>query len=73
MFFRIGLTTSQSRINYADFLNAFEDGRKSSYGQQPQDIKIEEYRKLSPEQAEKRLKQKLQANIDDVTKVWTLS
>uniref|UniRef100_A0A2C9KUP1 EF-hand domain-containing protein n=1 Tax=Biomphalaria glabrata TaxID=6526 RepID=A0A2C9KUP1_BIOGL len=65
---RIGLSTSQSQINYADFLKAFEDGRKSSYGTQPQDIRIEEYNKLNPEDAEKKFKQKLQANAEDVLK-----
>ncbi|KAH9512262.1 hypothetical protein Btru_041326 [Bulinus truncatus] len=65
---RIGLSTSQSQISYAEFLRAFEDGRKSSYGSQPQDIRIEEYHKLSPENAEKKLRQKLQANIEDIMK-----
>lgn len=65
---RIGLVTDKSRINYSDFLNAFEDGRKSSYGRQPQDIKIEEFQNLAPTEAEKKLRKKLYANIDDVTK-----
>ena len=66
---RIGLPTDKSRINYAEFLEAFEDGRKSSYGRQPRDIRIDEYRKLNPEEAEKKLKERLEANVDDVTKV----
>ncbi|RUS70512.1 hypothetical protein EGW08_021724 [Elysia chlorotica] len=65
---RIGLVTDKSKINYADFLNAFEDGRKSSYGRQPKDIKIEEFQNLAPLEAEKKLRKKLAANIDDVTK-----
>ncbi|CAL1541366.1 unnamed protein product [Lymnaea stagnalis] len=65
---RIGLGTSKSRINYEDFLNAFEDGRKSSYGNQLQDLSIEAYHKLTPEEAEKKLKHKLKKNIEDITK-----
>ncbi|ESO84984.1 hypothetical protein LOTGIDRAFT_236027 [Lottia gigantea] len=55
---RIGLHTNQSKLNYEDFLKAFEEGRKSSYGTR----KTEEFNfvgednsNLSPEDAEDKL------------------
>ena len=69
---RIGLHTDKSRLNYSQFLAAFEDGRKSSYGRRPGEVRIEEYGNLSPEQAEEKLRVKLEKNIDDVTRVRRL-
>ena len=69
---RIGLHTDKSRLNYSQFLAAFEDGRKSSYGRRPGEVRIEEYSNLSPEQAEEKLRLKLEKNIDDVTRVRRL-
>lgn len=69
VFFRIGLPSDRSRIDYNEFLKAFEDGRKSSYGRQPRDIRIEEFHKLSPEEAEKKLKKRVENNFDDIMKV----
>lgn len=66
---RIGLPSDRSRIDYNDFLRAFEDGRKSSYGRQPVDIRLEEFQKLSPEEAEKKLRSRVERNIDDIMKV----
>ena len=66
---RIGLHTDKSRLNYSQFLSAFEDGRKSSYGRRPGEVRIEEYADLSPEEAENKLRIKLEKNIDDVTRV----
>lgn len=57
------------RINYAEFLQAFEDGRKSSYSDQDHDIKFEKYEKLNLEDAEMKLKAKLKTSVDDVVKV----
>ncbi|XP_076466442.1 EF-hand calcium-binding domain-containing protein 6-like [Babylonia areolata] len=65
----IGLHTDKSRLNYRQFLAAFEDGRKSSYGHRPTEVRIEEYANLSGEEAESKLKQKLEKNIDDVTRM----
>ena len=61
--------TDKSRLNYGQFLAAFEDGRKSSYGRRPAEVRIEEYSDISPEEADQKLRSKLEKNIDDVTRV----
>lgn len=65
---KIGLLTDKSRLNYNQFLAAFEDGRKSSYGRRPQEVRIEVYSDLSADEAEVKLRQKLEKNVDDITK-----
>ncbi|XP_070189620.1 EF-hand calcium-binding domain-containing protein 6-like [Littorina saxatilis] len=64
----IGLRTDKARLNYSQFLAAFEDGRKSSYGRRPAEVRIEEYTELTAEDAENKLRQKLEKNIDDVSR-----
>ncbi|KAK7503096.1 hypothetical protein BaRGS_00005722 [Batillaria attramentaria] len=64
----IGLYTDKSRLNYDQFLAAFEDGRKSSYGRRLRDVCIEEYSDISADEAEAKLRQKLERNIDDITR-----
>ncbi|KAL8588470.1 hypothetical protein ACOMHN_054049 [Nucella lapillus] len=64
----IGMHTDKTRLNYKQFLAAFEDGRKSSYGRRPTEVRVEEYVDVTPEEAESKLKQKLEKNIDDVTR-----
>ena len=64
--------TDKSRLNYSQFLAAFEDGRKSSYGNRPTEVRIEEYPDMSPDQAEDKLRVKLVKNIDDITRVGCL-
>ena len=61
--------TDKTRLNYSQFLAAFEDGRKSSYGHRPTEVRIEEYSEITPEEAENKLRAKLQKNVDDVTRV----
>nr|KAG5711061.1 hypothetical protein BaRGS_013795 [Batillaria attramentaria] len=65
---KIGLYTDKSRLNYDQFLAAFEDGRKSSYGRRLRDVCIEEYSDISADEAEAKLRQKLERNIDDITR-----
>lgn len=65
----IGLRTDKSRLNYSQFLAAFEDGRKSSYGHRPTEVRIEEYTDLTPEQAEGKLRARVTKNIDDITRM----
>lgn len=66
---RIGMRTEKTRLNYEQFLHAFEEGRKSSYGQRPQAVHTEQYPELSPEEAEKKLRMKIEKNIDDIIRV----
>lgn len=65
--------TDKTRLNYSQFLQAFEDGRKSSYGQRPPEVQIEVYAEMSPDAAENKLRMKLEKNIDDITRVNILS
>lgn len=54
---KVGLTTRKSRLNYDQFLAAFEEGRKSSYGHRKADVQIEEQPYLSNQEAEHRLRE----------------
>ncbi|KAK6168917.1 hypothetical protein SNE40_020073 [Patella caerulea] len=58
---RMGLQTNQSRLNYDDFLRAFEEGRKSSYGRRKREFTLstEDYSHLLPQQAEDKLRQNI--------------
>lgn len=69
MLYRIGLTTRGSRLNYEDFLRAFEDGRKSSYGHRKEDVIIEEHQGLKPQEAENRLRDVVAAQSDLIGRV----
>ncbi|VDI45640.1 Hypothetical predicted protein [Mytilus galloprovincialis] len=60
----IGLRTNRSRLNYEEFLHAFEDGRKSSYGNRPTKIDIVENHGLSPQDAENRVRETVAQQTD---------
>ena len=73
----MGLTTSRSKLNYEQFLHAFEEGRKSSYGPRKQDVKIEEQPELTPQEAEHRLRELVGSQVEILARVssviWALS
>ncbi|XP_053398276.1 EF-hand calcium-binding domain-containing protein 6-like [Mercenaria mercenaria] len=61
---RCGLTTRKSRLNYEQFLAAFEEGRKSSYGQRKGDVQIEEQPNLTNQEAEHRLRELVASQVE---------
>ena len=67
--FRMGLTTSRSKLNYEQFLHAFEEGRKSSYGPRKPDVKIEEQPDLTPQEAEHRLRELVGSQVEVLERV----
>ena len=69
VFFRIGLGTSRSKLNYKQFLHAFEEGRKSSYGPRKQDVRIEEQPDLNPQEAEHRLRELVGSQVEILERV----
>lgn len=69
IFCRIGLRTNRSRLNYEEFLHAFEDGRKSSYGNRPTKIDIVENHGLSPQDAENRVRETVAQQTDVLGRV----
>ena len=73
----MGLTTSRSKLNYEQFLHAFEEGRKSSYGPRKQDVKIEEQPELTPQEAEHRLRELVGSQVEILERVssviWAMS
>ena len=68
-FFRLGLGTSRSKLNYKQFLHAFEEGRKSSYGPRKQDVRIEEQPDLNPQEAEHRLRELVGSQVEVLERV----
>ncbi|KAK3098848.1 hypothetical protein FSP39_023679 [Pinctada imbricata] len=62
---KIGLGTVGSRMNYEEFLRAFEDGRKDHYRRKGPDVTIQEFQGLTPQEAENRLREVV-ANQADV-------
>ena len=60
----IGLRTNKSRLNYEEFLHAFEDGRKSSYGHRATKIDIVEHHGLSAQEAEIRIREHVAQQTD---------
>ncbi|XP_023929939.1 EF-hand calcium-binding domain-containing protein 6 [Lingula anatina] len=67
---KIGLVATNSRINYEQFLKAFEDGRKSSYGHRT-DVQLEEYEDLNPTSAEKKIRDKISNNFEVLISAFT--
>ena len=67
--FRIGLGTKGSRLNYEEFLRAFEDGRKEHYQRPLPEVRIEECGALSPQEAETKLRQMIETQGDVLGKV----
>ena len=65
----MGLTTSRSKLNYEQFLHAFEEGRKSSYGPRKQDVKIEEQPELTAQEAEHRLRELVGKQVEILERV----
>ena len=65
----MGLTTSRSKLNYEQFLHAFEEGRKSSYGPRKPDVKIEEQPDLTPQEAEHRLRELVGSQVEVLERV----
>ena len=60
-------------MKYEDFLAAFEDGRKSAYGaRRPPVARIDQDADLSNMAAEAKLREKISANKDVLTKVVPL-
>lgn len=66
---RLGLSARNSKLNYNDFLKAFEDGRMSSYGNREPDVRVLEFENLTPTEAEQRLRDKVGADYTTVKKV----
>jgi hypothetical protein len=66
---RCGLTTRKSRLNYEQFLAAFEEGRKSSYGQRKGDVQIEEQPDLTNQEAEHRLRELVASQVEVLERV----
>lgn len=60
----IGLRTNKSRLNYEEFLHAFEDGRKSSYGHRQTKIDIVEHHGLSGQEAENKVRENVAQQLD---------
>lgn len=67
--FRIGLGTKGSRLNYEEFLRAFEDGRKEHYQRPLPEVRIEECGALSPQEAETKLRRVIENQGDVLGKV----
>ncbi|KAL4233424.1 EF-hand calcium-binding domain-containing protein 6 [Mactra antiquata] len=61
---RCGLSTRKSRLNYEQFLAAFEEGRKSSYGPRKGDVQIEEQPSLNNSEAEHRLRELVASQVE---------
>lgn len=66
---RCGLKTNKSRLNYDQFLAAFEEGRKSSYGPRKEDVKIEEQPNLTNQEAEHRLRELVVSQVEILERV----
>jgi hypothetical protein len=70
--FRIGLGTRGSRLNYEEFLRAFEDGRKEHYQRPLPEVRIQECDVLSPQEAETKLRQIIENQGEVLGKVCVL-
>ncbi|XP_046566155.1 EF-hand calcium-binding domain-containing protein 6-like [Haliotis rubra] len=70
---RLGLHSDRSRLDYSMFLKAFQDGRKSSYGDREgpqQDVSIEEHHGLHPVDAETKLHNKMRTQADAIGRAF---
>nr|XP_022292188.1 EF-hand calcium-binding domain-containing protein 6-like isoform X2 [Crassostrea virginica] len=67
---KIGLGTKGSRLNYEEFLRAFEDGRKEHYQRPLPEVRIEECGALSPQEAETKLRQMIETQGDVLGKAF---
>lgn len=63
------MRTNKSRLNYEEFLHAFEDGRKSSYGHRATKIDIVEHHGLSAQEAEMRIREHVAQQTDVLGRV----
>lgn len=63
------MRTNKSRLNYEEFLHAFEDGRKSSYGHRATKIDIIEHHGLSAQEAEIRIREHVAQQTDVLGRV----
>ncbi|XP_074648584.1 EF-hand calcium-binding domain-containing protein 6-like [Tubulanus polymorphus] len=69
---RIGLYERKSKLNYEQFLKAFEEGRHSSYGQRPSaSLEIPYNPKLSPFDAECELREKVSNDYETLEKAFS--
>ncbi|OWF48504.1 EF-hand calcium-binding domain-containing protein 6 [Mizuhopecten yessoensis] len=67
---RIGLPTNRSRLNYDAFLRAFEDGRKSAYGNRTPEFQVSQYMGITPQEAEGRLREMVSKNYDLLSRAF---
>ncbi|XP_052809717.1 EF-hand calcium-binding domain-containing protein 6-like isoform X2 [Mya arenaria] len=62
---RCGLSTKKSKLNYNQFLAAFEEGRKSSYGhRRREDVQILEDPEMTNQEAEHKLRELVASQVE---------
>jgi len=64
------LSTQKSKLNYNQFLAAFEEGRKSSYGnRRREEVVIQEQPELTNQEAEHKLRELVASQVEVLERV----